>query len=871
MSSLSLLPPQLRALAEDSAVFTSEPFASVFKSCLAGQHRKSVDFLLKNLDETLGQPFYRELLDDWLVFTLGYVVVKEMPLEAVIKTRRLFLEVLFYRYQSYVSGQLATEELALQALYQAQMSTVREHVRCLSQAHIPSDFNWEREIDETECGIQDFDGSDASSDWEDVDEDTAKAIEVAGGEPLSDDEVYNYNDDESCDGNYIPSDQSDDEQGPVQEPQPTFSKPHRTRGVAREATAAAKVSVSAPPIEPLISASSEHCILSQWAENIRDFFDSPVRIAMKRDCWPVVLDLVEMRKLASSMLLDLMREVARPGNMLETTHPDVELSFRFHDWRLSYSELICRWIKPTLTEEEYQQAAPRLDPNYRFTAEDADDLLILIRDNPSMQPWSFNPMANMDGWNTEIVYRQLKAHPVFRDPAALRDFSEGAVDSRFPTVVRETAEYDLFIAEVKAELYRPPPPAVSAATSSIESDEDETDSEGDASVGGSGAYKRKRKRPPKLSPNVKRRLARKGFKPSVEELEDSAGGADTLAQCPHCKSLPANQQCFRRLYVKRRQCLDLIGGALTSAPEHDRLNPKASGGREPPPIKYYHPYRDLKMRLVKFRKNVYDRCGKDITQFVWKRRDGREEIVGGVRFKPFSDKTLARLLHNHRLVLVRGIRRRDIMQWWSYGSMTATGSRQPNGGLKGDGYRAYACHRGDTPDDIKATVREGSDADVVIEAANTIVPGLKTELANLTRESSLNQLGRSGVTNFTCTNYISPIHADADLSLADVLEGRGRQSGLGGLTPCVQLKKSGCGPHDYNFGYLRWGVIVRTMTNAVWYVVFNGRHEHGTDIPRRSVVGKAQSIGRHQTAPARNVERGTRIREIRHGYNLRSG
>lgn len=47
--------------------------------------------------------------------------------------------------------------------------------------------------------------------------------------------------------------------------------------------------------------------------------------------------------LQKSGLIELFLEICRPGNLLETTHPDVELSFRFYSWRVSYGELLCRW------------------------------------------------------------------------------------------------------------------------------------------------------------------------------------------------------------------------------------------------------------------------------------------------------------------------------------------------------------------------------------------------------------------------------------------------------------------------------------------------------------------------------------------------
>lgn len=51
----------------------------------------------------------------------------------------------------------------------------------------------------------------------------------------------------------------------------------------------------------------------------------------------------------------MMHRVCRRGNLLETSHPDVEDSFRWHDWKTSYAEMICRWVAPTRTQEEYDK------------------------------------------------------------------------------------------------------------------------------------------------------------------------------------------------------------------------------------------------------------------------------------------------------------------------------------------------------------------------------------------------------------------------------------------------------------------------------------------------------------------------------------
>jgi hypothetical protein len=113
------------------------------------------------------------------------------------------------------------------------------------------------------------------------------------------------------------------------------------------------------------------------------------------------------------------------------------------------------------------------------------------------------------------------------------------------------------------------------------------------------------------------------------------------------------------------------------------------------------------------------------------------------------------------------------------------------------------------------------DADALVEIGNTIAPGMKAEITSLAVKSGVNFLGRTGLSNFTCTNYISCMHDDLDFSLEDFLKRRKKKKGRGALRPCAQLHKSHCGPDDYNFAYVQWGVVVRTMTNTVWYVLVN--------------------------------------------------
>ncbi|KAF8128775.1 hypothetical protein K438DRAFT_903610 [Mycena galopus ATCC 62051] len=103
-----------------------------------------------------------------------------------------------------------------------------------------------------------------------------------------------------------------------------------------------------------------------WAKNMTEFFYGQDN---KLDSKIIVDDLVAMRHLKgghyrapaflnaleTSGLFSLMRKIAKPGNLLEMSHPDIEVSFLEHDWKLSYSELICDWVEPTVSQEEYKK------------------------------------------------------------------------------------------------------------------------------------------------------------------------------------------------------------------------------------------------------------------------------------------------------------------------------------------------------------------------------------------------------------------------------------------------------------------------------------------------------------------------------------
>ncbi|KAJ7160822.1 hypothetical protein C8R46DRAFT_1223161 [Mycena filopes] len=112
-------------------------------------------------------------------------------------------------------------------------------------------------------------------------------------------------------------------------------------------------------------------------------------------------------------------------------------------------------------------------------------------------------------------------------------------------------------------------------------------------------------------------------------------------------------------------------------------------------------------------------------------------------------------------VAVRGVRWRDMMEAWKYGSMTAAGAQQPAGGRKADGYGPYACHCGDTPDDVRALFRHAVvsthlfrpafteevstwDSDVLVEISTSIVPSLHSNINTMTSVNEVTRMGKHG-------------------------------------------------------------------------------------------------------------------------------
>ncbi|KAJ7789526.1 hypothetical protein B0H14DRAFT_3502883 [Mycena olivaceomarginata] len=777
--------PRLRPYDEDASIWLNSPFKEVL-ACYTSNRltRQRGASLWQQLSEIMKTTEWVERCSDWLAFTLGGDILDAMPGDSLERGGQLFLEVTADRVCH--NGDATGDTIAYQKLEAAQIRAFK------SYGSLPTNYCFTDDINQR-----------------DIPPGASKEDEETWEEESTDESGDEYWED-------IDEDDPDDKGVDVQ-----------------------MKDVSNPPSAVPSSVSA---LVSSWEQNIQNFFFTRPSAPLC-EAATVVNDLVAMRKLSRKIynsdefrreldcsgLFEAMRSVCKPGNLIETSRPDLEESFRSHNWKLFYADLICRWVRPSLTSEQYdEELKNQIDPKFKFKfiLKDAEDLLKFFSDRPGLHPWSYDPMAvNMfislacftghaerwfvpglktlgynlvTGWNSEAVYQALLQLPVFRDPEA-NQAELAKLHPKLALTIEETSHHRQRLSKLRRKLHRPlrytPPSRISVP-------------------------------PPVLTQG-----------PKSKSVKQGAGKTAKAA----------------RLHPK---------------PKRKTRKGAKSKRKAKPPLKfnYLHPFDDLNMELIEYRPEVFDRCGQDIVCFI--HNSGTPQVVGGVRFRAFPPEILALLNKNHQLTEVRGIRRRAHMQAWSYGSMTPGGSRVPTGGNRGGGYGAYAVHQGVTLDDMRAVFRHASDVDILVEAGATIYPPMKEELEELAQLSDVNRLGRTVLLLFSCANYISAVHGDADMSAADLRAGRSIKKALGTLYPCVQLAKSGCSNNSYNFAYMKYGVVVQTRANTVWD--FNGREEHGTVMPSHNkVMNNAVAKGKHPTSRGVDIQRGAHIREVRGGYNLR--
>ncbi|KAJ7791969.1 hypothetical protein B0H14DRAFT_2624551 [Mycena olivaceomarginata] len=851
--------PRLRPYDEDASIWLNSPFKEVLARYTSNRlTRQRGASLWQQLSEIMKTAEWVERCSDWLAFTLGGDILDTMPGDSLERGGQLFLEVTADRVCH--NGDATGDTIAYQKLEAAQIRAFKSYVSFAIFVHPKAD-KVQGSLPTNYCFTDDINQRDIPPGASEEDEETWEEEST----------------DESGDEYWEDIDEDDPDNKGVDVQMKDISNP--------------------PSNPPSAVPSSVSALVSSWEQNIQNFFFTRPSAPLC-EAATVVDDLVAMQKLSHKIYnsdefcreldvnisplnywVEAMRSVCKPGNLIETSRPDLEESFRSHNWKLFYADLICRWVRPSLTSEQYDEEVHRfnviviettltksqlklkdqIDPKFKFKfiLKDAEDLLKFFSDRPRLHPWSYDPMAvNMfmslacftghaecwfvpglktlgynlvTGWNSEAVYRALLQLPVFRDPEA-NQAELAKLHPKLALTIEETLHHRQRLSKLRKKLHRPlrstPPSRISVP-------------------------------PPVLTQGPKSKSVKQGAGKTAKAAvlgsnPESHQSAPTRwhplqpGNCPRCSDLPMEQQCIRLLEVEARDCSHL---RLHPKPKRKTRKGAKSKRKAKPPLKfnYLHPFDDLNMELIEYRPEVFDRCGQD--------------IVGGVRFRAFPPEILALLNKNHQLTEVRGIRRRAHMQAWSYGSMTPGGSRVPT------------VHQGVTLDDMRAVFRHASDVDILVEAGATIYPPMKEELEELAQLSDVNRLGRTVLSLFSCANYISAVHGDADMSAADLRAGRSIKKALGTLYPCVQLAKSGCSNNSYNFAYMKYGVVVQTQANTVCSHDtrdFNGREEHGTVMPSHNeVMNNAVAKGKHPTSRGVDIQRGAHIREVHGGYNLR--
>ncbi|KAJ7765041.1 hypothetical protein DFH07DRAFT_770301 [Mycena maculata] len=327
-------------------------------------------------------------------------------------------------------------------------------------------------------------------------------------------------------------------------------------------------------------------LTDRWIRNINVFF------------WPLVNPLARQtsqyrterfqKALKMSGLLDKLHQICKPGNLLETSHLDVELSFRFHNWKISYVEKICDWTPEVLTKTEYE--------------------------------------VRIFGWNSEIVFRTLKRLELFTNANVpnSKAFLKRLQDRKLATVIQETWAHRQILKRVKRYAWRPQwsspandsePPSSSTATASTSTVK--------PSLSMTSAARRHRKQREdnrRVWTNEAREEERE--ERQLKDLQELAERGTEL-ELGAAAALPS---------VKRQpNAKQFIGAAFTCAPVGDQLMPvpvrrcKTSKGpiKKMPPLRYINP----------------------------ESLEGVEAVlVGGVRYEAFKPTILQWLIDNHRRV-----------------------------------------------------------------------------------------------------------------------------------------------------------------------------------------------------------------------------
>ncbi|KAJ7222291.1 hypothetical protein GGX14DRAFT_388107 [Mycena pura] len=583
------------------------------------------------------------------------------------------------------------------------------------------------------------------------------------------------------------------------------------------------------------------------------------------------------KELQDSGLHDLFLDFCPVANFLEFRSAWSLQSFRHHNWKLAYAELLVRWTsnfqeKEDIGEESEDDDEDYVDPDDTITINNDGVLQFLttMSDEPRLQPWPFNPMAvflfvsrhtfllnwrlwlkpylqalqlPFAYWNPALLYRRLCQLPAMQSlPDG--DLMLARLNPSLREIIKQTGLHRKIKHQLKSSMF------VKASARSENKLSDRITSRAPTL---------------KLSKSQKKNHGRRHPAPALAAPAEPSWLTDN--GCELCKHKADTERCARLMEVWRVPDVASYDGYAIAFSRADLLRPKnplptknTTLSHKPDHQQKYTTPEELGLRWVEPRPLVMQRCLRDIVRFYYVDEHGCKQIVGGVRFGAYPPGALRMLQYNHRLVRVRAIRRREALDRWSnIGKMSGAGVRQPVGGGKADIYGPYACHDGNTPDDIKALFRHGL-ASVWCMAAKSVCSDITDDYASLAEDAELGLLGSYGLTCYYCTNYVTCVHADHDVE----------ESGKHNLHPSSQLIKRGCNdPREWGFAYVEWGIAVRTDENCVW--IFNANHRHASVMPTGMSVasGQAVSAGTHSTNNCRNVERARACREVRRRFELR--
>ncbi|KAG8220397.1 hypothetical protein J3R82DRAFT_3379 [Butyriboletus roseoflavus] len=246
--------------------------------------------------------------------------------------------------------------------------------------------------------------------------------------------------------------------------------------------------------------------------------------------------------------------------------------------------------------------------------------------------------------------------------------------------------------------------------------------------------------------------------------------------------------------------------------------------------------KDLHLETLRFDQEVYDRCGRFIIRLLHD-KTGEEDQMEQFSQSQAKIKTLTRKLN-----------RRKAFADWDYGQMHPLGSWQPPRGRPGDGYAPYPTSEVLTQEDIRTLFAHASDIECLLAYLEPHALSVVKELKELGKQ--VNVLGHYGVTAYHCWNYIAPEHLDNDAT----------------STVSYQLKKMGCKDDEFNFSFAKWGKVLETKENCIWW--FKGDQLHGTVAPHASTLcnGNCLSQGVGITVPHRTLDMAKKYVQARWGW-----